>query len=43
MTTQVAPLPEEIIIRSADEAWELLRRAIEGAPLPENLSLVFDG
>lgn len=34
---------EIIKIRSADEAWELLQRTLDGGELPENLQLVFDG
>jgi hypothetical protein len=32
-----------IIIRSADDAWELLQQALSGQDLPENLTLIFDG
>jgi len=34
---------ERIVISSADEAWALLKAALEGEALPERLSLVFDG
>lgn len=35
--------PEIITICSAEEAWKLLRHALEGGELPEQLALVFEG
>lgn len=35
--------PERITIRSADDAWNLFERAMNGGKLPDNLELVFDG
>lgn len=37
------PPPEVIKIRSADDAWALLRAALDNQPLPDRISLVFDG
>ena len=35
--------PSRIAIRSQEEAWELLRQAVRGDEIPENLILVFEG
>lgn len=43
MTQQQDAFSEIIKIRSADEAWALLRHTLEGGNLPERLELVFDG
>lgn len=43
MTTHQDTNPTIITIRSADEAWDLFRRALEGGDVPERLELVFDG
>jgi hypothetical protein len=43
MTEQQGNASEIITIRSADQAWALLRHALEGGVLPERLELVFDG
>ncbi|KAI5914591.1 hypothetical protein [Thauera sp. 2A1] len=34
---------EQIVISSADQAWALLRSALDGDELPERIALVFDG
>lgn len=43
MTTESDIDQSSIIIRSADDAWQLLQHALSGGQLPENLNLVFDG
>jgi len=43
MTEEQDAFREIVTIRSSDDAWALLRHALEGGELPERLELVFDG
>ena len=36
-------MTERIVVSSADDAWALLRAALDGKALPDRVSLVFDG